>query len=552
VLPTRKLLIAIAIGVSLSGPPMVVLNLWMDSIVQRQIREDVEVPARRHLSIVEARIASTIKTLDELVSLGIDSCGPSDIDALRQATLASVAVKEFSIVSAKGQTLCSSIDGLSDQRHAISSEPVTPDSRVRIEIVQIGANGAQGPSWVRLHRPRPQGANGIAALIPVALFVPQVLNAVQLAGPVNFHAQIRSGQGVVLATAGAMTPDIIKGDSVTTQQRSNRFAIQIVVTASRASLLQERDELQMLVLAVNVLPIILMFAIIILNLWRQRDRNNPMAEIERALAAGEFVPYYQPIVDIRSGRLRGAEVLIRWRKPDGTIVPPGLFIPLAETSGIIVDLTRALMRKVCSEIGTELGKRPNLSIAFNVTARHLAGEDIVDDLRAIFKRSKIRFSQITLELTENYPIESLTETRRVVAAIQGLGCKVAIDDVGTGHSGLSYLLKLGVDIIKIDKLFIDSIGIDRNSAAIVETLIDLALNMRIDVVAEGVETFEQVEQLREMGVRAAQGYVFAPPLPGPSFLKLLEAVAPPKDSGLNQAENGVPNEAHRPIVASAS
>ena len=217
----------------------------------------------------------------------------------------------------------------------------------------------------------------------------------------------------------------------------------------------------------------------------RRERDNPIADIERAMKAGEFVPYFQPIVDIRSGRLRGAEVLIRWRKPDGSLVAPASFIPLAESSGLIIELTRALMRRVCQDAGAEIGARPHLKIGFNLTAQHFANEDIVEDLRKIFKKSPIRLSQIVLEVTERQPIENLTETRRVVAALQGLGVKVAIDDVGTGHSGLSYMLKLGVDIIKIDKMFIDSLGTDRYSNTIIETLIDLAQNMRMDVVAEG-------------------------------------------------------------------
>ena len=107
-----------------------------------------------------------------------------------------------------------------------------------------------------------------------------------------------------------------------------------------------------------------------------------------------------------------------------------------------------------------------------------------------------------------------------------MGCKIAMDDVGTGHSGLSYLLKLGVDIIKIDKMFVDAIGTDRNSTTIVETLVDLAHNMRMDIVAEGVENFEQVMHLREVGIRSAQGYVFAPPLPGRAFIELVDAIEP--------------------------
>ena len=274
--------------------------------------------------------------------------------------------------------------------------------------------------------------------------------------------------------------------------------------------------------------LLISFALI---LPRRRATSNPVAEIERALDAGEFVPYYQPIVDIRSGQLRGAEVLVRWRKPDGTLVLPGSFIPLAELSGLILDMTRDLMRRVCAEAGAAIGRRPALKISFNFAGKLFADELIVKDVRNIFSASPINLSQVVLEVTERDPIENLTETRRIIAALQGLGVRIAIDDVGTGHSGLSYMLKLGVDIIKIDKMFVDSIGTDRNSTTIVETLVDLAHNMRMDVVAEGVENFEQVMHLRELGIRSAQGYVFAPPLPGSAFLQLRRGDRPAAGAG---------------------
>ena len=204
------------------------------------------------------------------------------------------------------------------------------------------------------------------------------------------------------------------------------------------------------------------------------------------------MPYYQPIVDIRSGQLRGAEVLVRWRKPDGTLVLPGSFIPLAESSGLILDMTRDLMRRVCVEAGRAIGRRPGMKISFNLAGQLFGDELIVNDVRKIFAGSPIKLSQVVLEVTERDPIENFTATRQIIAAFQGLGVRIAIDDVGTGHSGLSYMLKLGVDIIKIDKMFVDAIGTDRNSTTIVETLVDLAHNMRMDVVAEGVENFEQV------------------------------------------------------------
>jgi sensor c-di-GMP phosphodiesterase-like protein len=238
------------------------------------------------------------------------------------------------------------------------------------------------------------------------------------------------------------------------------------------------------------------------------------------------VPYYQPIVDITSGRLRGAEVLMRWKKSDGTVLAPAAFIPLAESSGMIVAMTRSMMRHVIADVGQTYAARPKLKIGFNMTAEHFSNETIVRDLRAIFERSPIRYSQIFLEVTERQPLENLTRTRRVIATLQDLGVRIAIDDVGAGHGGLSYILKLGADIIKIDKMFVDALGSDNHSSTIIETLVDLAASMRMDVIAEGVETFEQVLALRERGIRTAQGYVFAPPLPGASFLKLVEAIDP--------------------------
>ena len=268
---------------------------------------------------------------------------------------------------------------------------------------------------------------------------------------------------------------------------------------------------------------------------RLRQRDNPVTELERALRRGDFVPYYQPIVDNTNGRLRGAEVLMRWRKSDGTVVPPAAFIPLAESSGLIVAMTRSMMRHVVAEMGPAFAVRPKLKLGFNMTAEHFANDTIVRDIRNIFERSPIRYSQIFLEVTERQPLENLGRTRRVIATLQDLGVRIAIDDVGAGHGGLSYILKLGADVIKIDKMFVDALGSDNHSSIIVETLVDLAESMRMDVIAEGVETFEQVVALRERGVRTAQGYVFAPPLPGSSYLKLVEAIEPSSAAEPNAA-----------------
>jgi EAL domain-containing protein (putative c-di-GMP-specific phosphodiesterase class I) len=139
----------------------------------------------------------------------------------------------------------------------------------------------------------------------------------------------------------------------------------------------------------------------------------------------------------------------------------------------------------------------------------------------------VRPQQIVLEVTERQPLPNLALARVIISKLQDFGVRVAVDDVGTGHGGFSYLLKLGADQMKMDKMFVDAIDTDRCSAAIIDTMVALAESLSMELVAEGVETFEQAQYLRERGVSGAQGYVFAPPLPGASFKALIAAMDRP-------------------------
>jgi len=306
--------------------------------------------------------------------------------------------------------------------------------------------------------------------------------------------------------------------------RSEHYGLIVTAATARDGMFATYDDLRRLVIAVaGVLALMILGAALIVP-WR--GRRSPFYELERAIGAGEIVPYYQPIVDIRSGAIVGAEVLARWRRRDGTLVLPNTFVPFLEPTDLILRLTRSIMQQASEETGSLLAHRPDMYLAFNVAPRHLSGDMLVDDVGSIFVGGPISTSQIVLELTERYEIEDLAETRNLIASLQGLGCRVAIDDVGTGHNGLSYILKLGVDIIKIDKIFVDAIRIESHSRAIVDTLVDLARNLRMQIVAEGVENFEQVIYLRDHGISSAQGFVFSPPLPAPAFIQLVEALDP--------------------------
>lgn len=505
-------------GMLIAGVPMATLNYWLDDFVERQSQNEIDSAAGRAMALVDYRIGRAVTVLDDLATRGVASCRADHLDALRVANLKTSPIKELSILASDGRTLCSDLGTAPGERVVLAGQTITARPGAVLELIRIG----ETDQFVRVRRPAVTGENIIAAVIPADLLVPRTSSR---GGLMSVHARMMMQNGTFISDVGPVSDTDGRLFSTRT---SGLYGLTVDTSARRSVLLTDYQDLQTLGFVFTGVMTAALFGFIIL--FPKSEPGNPVAELEQALAAGEFVPYYQPIVDITNGRVRGAEVLMRWRKPDGTILPPASFIPLAESSGLILDMTRALMRSVRDEMGPAVVERPFLRIGFNLAARHFMDEKIVSDIREIFEGSPVRLSQIVLEVTERQSLDSLTSARRVIAALQGLGVKVAIDDIGAGHAGLSYMLKLGVDIIKIDKMFIDALGHETSSTTIIETLVDLARNMRIDVIAEGVENFEQVVALRERGIRAAQGYVFAPPLPGPSFLELLAAIDPQSGS----------------------
>jgi sensor c-di-GMP phosphodiesterase-like protein len=526
---TRQHIVAIVVGVMVAGTPLVAFNFWLSGVIDRQGQAETEAAARRMIALSESRVGEVMHALDDLAARGVTACDPVNAEAMQRTALVTVPVKEVAILAPGGQTLCthfnlSSVGAASEDAPA-NTAGLKPDLRRVLSSAPLGDSGYtldvlslnDGRRMVRLRHPAGAGLNEIAALVPAAMLLPQ---ATASSDRLYSYIRIATREGATIGESGERVADA--ADVFVADHQSGKYGFHVTVVTPESRTIAGNVDLKWLGLFVTGIIIVILVAFGMMV--PKGELNNPVAELARALKAGEFVPYYQPIVDIQSGKLRGAEVLVRWRKPDGTLVLPGSFIPLAESSGLIRAMTFDLMRRVCVEAGAAIGQRPALKISFNFAGALFSDETIIKDVARTFANTPIKLSQVVLEVTERDPIENFTLTRQVIAALQGLGVRIAIDDVGTGHSGLSYMLKLGVDIIKIDKMFVDAIGSDRNSTTIVETLVDLAHNMRMDVVAEGVENFEQVMHLRNLGVRSAQGYVFAPPLPGGSFLQLVEAM----------------------------
>ncbi|OIP76343.1 MAG: GGDEF domain-containing response regulator [Oscillatoriales cyanobacterium CG2_30_44_21] len=245
--------------------------------------------------------------------------------------------------------------------------------------------------------------------------------------------------------------------------------------------------------------------------------------LHRAIDRREIRVFYQPLVSLKSGKIVGAEALARWQHPDLGLILPSKFIPVAEQTGLILRLSELILWSVCEQM--KLWREQGLDygfVAVNLSGQHfLPDNNLLEIISKVLLETGVESHQLELELTEGIIMQNAEFTVNVLTQLQSMGVKVAIDDFGTGYSSLSYLKHFPVNTLKIDRCFIQDVTSDRHDATISLAIIDLAHSLSLEVVAEGVETFEQVEFLRAHGCDQVQGYFFSPPLPVAEFEKMV-------------------------------
>jgi diguanylate cyclase (GGDEF)-like protein/PAS domain S-box-containing protein len=254
-------------------------------------------------------------------------------------------------------------------------------------------------------------------------------------------------------------------------------------------------------------------------------RMESKADLHGALERGELQVAYQPIVDMETGAITGAEALMRWDHPQRGAIPPAEFIPLAEESGLIIELGRWILEAACQQTRRwqdETG-RPDFSISVNLSGRQIADPGLVGDVARALASSGLEPSCLTLEITETTLVADVDATVAAFRALKELGIRLAIDDFGTGYSSLSYLRQFPIDILKIDRSFVASLDEGSDSSALVRSILNLSATLRLDTVAEGIETPEQRRALESLGATRGQGYLFARPM-APSEMGGLLAV----------------------------
>ena len=259
----------------------------------------------------------------------------------------------------------------------------------------------------------------------------------------------------------------------------------------------------------------------LINKYMKKD-STPEETLRRAIANGEIVPFYQPVVNGLEGTLRGVEVLARWKQPVAGYISPVAFIPLAEKSGLIIPLTQSLMRQVASQMNAISSKLPEgFHVGINFSASHIASATFVEECLEYKKSFNRQDLNLVLEVTER---EQLHVDESMVQRLNFLhenGFVIALDDFGTGYSGLSYLHDLHIDYIKIDHSFVGRVNADPDSTRILDCVLDLARKLSISIVAEGVETKEQLDYLNQNNITFQQGYYFYKPV---TYIELIKII----------------------------
>ncbi|MCA1849750.1 MAG: GGDEF domain-containing phosphodiesterase, partial [Acidobacteria bacterium] len=238
-------------------------------------------------------------------------------------------------------------------------------------------------------------------------------------------------------------------------------------------------------------------------------------DLRRALEREEFRLYYQPIVALETGQITGFEALVRWQHPERGLVPPVEFIAVAEETGLIIPIGRWILHEACRQMRAwqaQFSATPPLAVSVNLSSKQFSQPDLIEQVKHILEETGLDARSLKLEITESVVMENAASTTAMLFQLRDLGVKLYIDDFGTGCSSLSYLHHFPVDTLKMDRSFVSRMNAEDGDLEIARTIVTLAHNLRMKVMAEGVETAEQLAQLKALNCESGQGYLFSKPV----------------------------------------
>ncbi|MEX1181199.1 MAG: EAL domain-containing protein [Cucumibacter sp.] len=478
----------------------------------RQLDDLVQLALRRS----ETAVDYGADALDDLALMGPLACDAVSLQAVRFHVYQRGPVKDIRIVNRDGGVRCSAYsETLEFDRSWVSRDEMLPSADATLRLFRVDQFFGIALGVLK----DIDADNSLIAILGFSTALLDVM-PVELRDHSEVAVELADGRPIANMRTGEQTP-ALAGRVLTVTASSARYPLNSVIRVEAEAVAAWNREAYTPII---VLAVALGFAFGLLLARALSRPESPVADLDRAIAAREFKPYLQPTFDLATGAITGCEILARWVKADGSVLAPARFINLAEESGRIAAMTWQLLSQALADLRAELRRDKLFKLSVNIAPSHFIAPGFVNDLRRVVSAARVAHRQIVVELTEREVYEDLEKAAAVVAELRSYGFRVAIDDVGIGNSGLSQLQRLGADILKIDKFFVDAINRDATARSIVEMLVRLADKLNMSSVAEGVEDAVQVEALRQCGVSIGQGYYLSPPVPPAAFLELLETV----------------------------
>lgn len=498
----RRWAVAAAVAFTVLGTVVVLsptLYLsWRVAVAQRQV--DLDRAAARTLERADQIYADAAQVLRSIAGTDFVPCSADHVRRMLQLSLRSLTVHTVAY-GAGGFALCNGSGRFSRPvpLHELDSEQ--PDG-IGLVVNWRGWTSGREPNLIMVldhHR----------VLIDQRLFYGDPFVPVE-----PWTVTIRTPNGVALRSSFRDEPAAPeRGESLmTSEARSANF----VVSASAPAI----GFFQYLVLLGSRLVLLAASVALMLgamSAWVLLRRRSLRSELALAVRNREFIVHYQPIIELATGRCVGAEALVRWQRPNGTLVRPDLFIPLAEETGQIRAITDQVIDSVVRDLGGVMEADRGVHVSINICATDFSSGRLAGVLEKALHNSRIEPGQIWLEVTERSLVDA-ADARVTLAGLRQRGHLIAIDDFGTGYSSLSYLNQLSADMLKIDKTFVETLGTGAATSQVTAYIISMAQELDLGLVAEGVETEAQCDFLRKKSVGFAQGWLFAPALPLEAFL----------------------------------
>lgn len=424
------------------------------------------------------------------------------------------------VLARNGRVYCSSaLGGVDASVDDFSRWPVqvSPDTWT---LTVAGTPLAPDRPAVLLGKSRPDGYSGIVEVD--GRYVQDLLNAVATMGDLQLELVVGKGVPIRSDSWGRSAASAMPLYRETLGEPGGA-ALAINVMVPPDAVVHAWSKSMM-----TYLPVALLIgAVLALGAYRlQANRQSFKEQLRRAMRADEFLVHYQPVYGLATGRCVGIEALMRWERPGVGPVRPDVFIAAAEADGMIIALTRHLLRLIERDVRT-WPTPPDFHIGVNIAPEHLSSAGLVPEIQAFAAGIAASRPLVVLEITERSLISDNGQARRNIDALRAEGLRVAIDDFGTGHCSLSYLQKFPVDYLKIDKGFVQAIEPTGEEAPVLDAIVTLSNRLGLAVVAEGVETQYQFDYLKARGVAFIQGYFFARPMPSAEFVRWYAGNAQP-------------------------